>query len=498
MRSQHGDAPGHAPQGLRHLADLDLGAAARRGARLRRRPAQARARARRCGGHHRRQPPAPLCHLRRRAEPRRHRRAGLPGLGGRRDGLRARARRGEVRRRRRTRSRSTRSSPSPTGCRSCARSSTTRSAGSPATIRPTCIPSSTCRSSGREEMRAQRRRRRLVARRDRQGQGRRRQRDALYLGHHRPAQGRDADARQHRPLGRRTATSSTASRPTTRCSPICRWPGSATTSSPTARPMPAPCACACPESPETIVEDRREIGPTYFFAPPRVFENLLTQIMVRMEDAGWLKKRMFHYFLGVARRCGEQILDGKPVGAQGSPALWAGQHAASTRRCRNRMGFSRIRVAYTAGEAIGPELFRFYRSLGINLKQLYGQTEASVYITLQPDGEVYPDTVGKPGPDVEIKIADSGEVLYQEPRRVPQVLQERRGDQRHQDAGRLGAYGRCRLLRPARPPEDHRSRQGRRAASTAARCSRRSISRTASSSIPRCARRWPSARGATT
>ena len=72
---------------------------------------------------------------------------------------------------------------------------------------------------------------------------------------------------------------------------------------------------ACPESPETIVEDRREIGPTYFFAPPRVFENLLTQIMVRMEDAGRLKKGMFHYFLGVARRCGEQILDGKPVGA---------------------------------------------------------------------------------------------------------------------------------------------------------------------------------------
>ena len=79
------------------------------------------------------------------------------------------------------------------------------------------------------------------------------------------------------------------------------------------------------------------------------------------------------------------------------------------------MGFSRIRVAYTAGEAIGPELFRFYRSLGVNLKQLYGMTEASVYITLQPDGEVYSDTVGKPGPDVEIKIADSGEVLFKSP-----------------------------------------------------------------------------------
>jgi long-chain acyl-CoA synthetase len=171
---------------------------------------------------------------------------------------------------------------------------------------------------------------------------------------------------------------------------------------------------ACPESPETIIEDRREIAPTSFFAPPRVFENLLTQIMVRMEDAGRLKKGMFDYFLKVARRSGEQILDGTPVGAKERVLYWLGDKCVYA-PLRNRMGFSKIRVAYTAGEAIGPELFRFYRSLGINLKQLYGQTEASVYITLQPDGEVYPDTVGKPGPEVEIKIADTGEVLYRSP-----------------------------------------------------------------------------------
>jgi long-chain acyl-CoA synthetase len=171
---------------------------------------------------------------------------------------------------------------------------------------------------------------------------------------------------------------------------------------------------ACPEGPETIVEDRREIGPTSFFAPPRVFENLLTQIMVRMEDAGWLKQRMFHYFLGVANRCGERILDGRPVGAS-DRLLYRLGNVLVYGPLRNRMGFSNIRVAYTAGEAIGPELFRFYRSLGINLKQLYGQTEASVFITLQPDGEVYSDTVGKPGPDVEIRIADGGEVLYRSP-----------------------------------------------------------------------------------
>jgi long-chain acyl-CoA synthetase len=175
----------------------------------------------------------------------------------------------------------------------------------------------------------------------------------------------------------------------------------------------AMCVC-CPESPETIVEDRREIGPTYFFAPPRVFENLLTQIMVRMEDASRLKKAMFHYFLGVARRCGERILNREPVGFKERFLYWLGNLLVYA-PLRNRMGLSRTRVAYTAGEAIGPELFKFYRSLGVNLKQLYGQTEASVYVTLQPDGEVYPDTVGKPGPDVEIKIADSGEVLYRSP-----------------------------------------------------------------------------------
>jgi long-chain acyl-CoA synthetase len=173
------------------------------------------------------------------------------------------------------------------------------------------------------------------------------------------------------------------------------------------------CVC-CPESPETVVEDRREIGPTYFFAPPRVFENLLTQIMVRMEDAGAVKRSMFQYFLGVARRCGEPILNRRPVGA-GNRLLYALGDVLVYAPLRNRMGLSRTRVAYTAGEAIGPELFSFYRALGINLKQLYGQTEASVYITQQPDGEVFPETVGKPGKDVEIRIAENGEVLFKSP-----------------------------------------------------------------------------------
>jgi long-chain acyl-CoA synthetase len=171
---------------------------------------------------------------------------------------------------------------------------------------------------------------------------------------------------------------------------------------------------ACPESSETAQEDRREIGPTYFFAPPRVFESMLTLITVRMEDAGKLKKKMFDYFLGVARQSGEKILDGKEVSFGERVKYWLGDKLVYA-PLRNRMGFTNLRVAYTAGEAIGPELFRFYRSLGMNLKQLYGQTEASVFITLQPNGEVYPETVGKPGPGVDIKIAESGEVMFKSP-----------------------------------------------------------------------------------
>ena len=172
---------------------------------------------------------------------------------------------------------------------------------------------------------------------------------------------------------------------------------------------------ACPESPETATADRREIGPTYFFAPPRVFETMLTEITVRMEDAGPFKRRMFKYFLKVAQRAGEKVLDGRTVGFKDRMLYKLGDLLVYA-PLRNQMGFSNLRLAYTAGEAIGPELFSFFRGLGINLKQLYGQTEASVYITLQPDGEVYPETVGKPGPGVEIKIEQpSGEVLFRSP-----------------------------------------------------------------------------------
>ncbi len=170
----------------------------------------------------------------------------------------------------------------------------------------------------------------------------------------------------------------------------------------------------CPESAQTMMTDLREIGPTYYFAPPRIFENMLTTVMIRMEDASPLKRRIFHHFMGFARDVGPKLLDGKDVGL-GARLKYRLGHFLVYAPLKDTLGLRRIRVAYTAGEAIGPEIFDFYRSLGINLKQLYGQTEASVFITQQPDGEVRSDTVGVPSPGVEVRIADSGEVFYRSP-----------------------------------------------------------------------------------
>jgi long-chain acyl-CoA synthetase len=170
----------------------------------------------------------------------------------------------------------------------------------------------------------------------------------------------------------------------------------------------------CPESGDTVLTDLREIGPTYYFAPPRVFENLLTQVMIRMEDASAIKRWMFHFHMDVAKRCGAEILDGKPVSLT-DRLLYAIGNLIVYGPLRNVLGMSRIRVAYTAGAAIGPDLFRFYRSIGINLKQLYGSTETCAYVCLQPDGQIKFDSVGTPAPAVEVRIAGNGEVLVKGP-----------------------------------------------------------------------------------
>ena len=170
----------------------------------------------------------------------------------------------------------------------------------------------------------------------------------------------------------------------------------------------------CPESPDTMQKDLQEVGATYFFAPPRFFEGLLTSVMIRMEDASPIKQRMFKKYIDHAKRVGPALLDGKDVSAGDKLKYKIGQGLVYG-PLLNAVGLSKVRVGYTAGEAIGPEIFEFYRALGINLKQLYGQTEATVFITQQPDGEVRADTVGVPSPDVEIKIGDNGEVFYRSP-----------------------------------------------------------------------------------
>jgi long-chain acyl-CoA synthetase len=173
------------------------------------------------------------------------------------------------------------------------------------------------------------------------------------------------------------------------------------------------CIC-CPESAETVMADMREIGPTYYFAPPRVLEALLTQVSIRMEDAGRVKRWLYRTFMGIARRVGGALLDGRPV-SLADLLLYRLGDLLVYGPLRNVLGMSRVRVAYTAGEAIGPDLFRFYRSIGINLKQLYGSTETSVFVCIQPNGQVKADTVGPAVPGVELKFTPERELLIRSP-----------------------------------------------------------------------------------
>ena len=210
----------------------------------------------------------------------------------------------------------------------------------------------------------------------------------------------------------------------------------------------------CPESSSTVSIDLKEIGPTYYFAPPRIFEGLLTSVMIRMEDASRIKRWLFNRCMDVARRVGPARMDRKPVGTLDG-LLYALGDVLIYGPLRNTLGFSRVRVAYTAGEAIGPDLFTFYRAIGINLKQLYGSTETAVFVCLQPDHEVKPDTVGVPIDGVEIRVADNGEVLirsggllkeyYKNPQATAEV-KTADGWYRSGDAGFLDASGHLKII----------------------------------------------------
>jgi long-chain acyl-CoA synthetase len=210
----------------------------------------------------------------------------------------------------------------------------------------------------------------------------------------------------------------------------------------------------CPESSSTVMIDLKEIGPTYYFAPPRVFEGLLTSVMIRMEDAGAIKRWMFRLCMDVAKRVGPALMDRKPVGLLDRIKYRLGDLLVYG-PLRNNLGFSRVRVAYTAGEAIGPDLFTFYRSIGINLKQLYGSTETAVFVCLQPDDQARADTVGIPISGVEIKVADNGEILvrspgllkgyYKNPAATAEVLTAD-GWYHTSDAGFLDAHGHLKII----------------------------------------------------
>lgn len=210
----------------------------------------------------------------------------------------------------------------------------------------------------------------------------------------------------------------------------------------------------CPESAETVSIDLREIGPTYYFAPPRVFEGMLTAVSIRMEDAARPKRWLYQKFMAVARRCGAEILDGHKV-ALTDRLLYALGNVLIYGPLRNVLGLSRIRVAYTAGAAIGPDLFRFYRSIGINLKQLYGQTETCAYVCIQKNGRVKLNSVGEAAPGIEIKIADNGEVLvkgvsvlkeyYKRPDATAEVM-DAEGYFHTGDAGRIDHDGHLHII----------------------------------------------------
>ncbi|MFZ2389951.1 MAG: AMP-binding protein [Polaromonas sp.] len=210
----------------------------------------------------------------------------------------------------------------------------------------------------------------------------------------------------------------------------------------------------CPESASTVTIDLKEVGPTYYFAPPRIFEGLLTSVMIRMEDAGMLKRKMFEACMNVAKRVGPALMNGESVSAF-DRIKYALGNVLVYGPLRNNLGFSRVRVAYTAGEAIGPDLFSFYRSIGINLKQLYGSTETAVFVCLQPDNEARADTVGVPIRGVEIKVADNGEILvksagllkeyYKNPAATAEVLTAD-GWYHTSDAGFLDTHGHLKII----------------------------------------------------
>jgi long-chain acyl-CoA synthetase len=169
-------------------------------------------------------------------------------------------------------------------------------------------------------------------------------------------------------------------------------------------------AVNCPESPETVQRDLRELGPTSVLAPPRIWENMLTSVQVRAADAPGLKRWVFETFRAVAERAEILRAEGKSVPLGSRLLLRLGEFFVYA-PVRDQLGLDRARWAYTGGAPLGPDTFRFFRAFGVNLKQVYGSTESTGLVSLQPDAEANPTTAGRPCPGIDVKIGERGEVL---------------------------------------------------------------------------------------
>jgi len=165
-----------------------------------------------------------------------------------------------------------------------------------------------------------------------------------------------------------------------------------------------------PEEPETVQTNIREIGPHIMFAPPRIWENMVSQVQVKIEDADRLKRAMFNWAMRVGYRAANAKFDGKPMSAvdrlMSRFAYWL-----VFRNLLDQLGLSNVRWAYTAGAALGPDIFRFYHAMGVNLKQGYGQTETTGICVIHRDDGIKFQTVGTPFPGAEVACDESGEIL---------------------------------------------------------------------------------------
>ena len=218
--------------------------------------------------------------------------------------------------------------------------------------------------------------------------------------------------------------------------------------------------CNCPESPETVQRDLRELGPTALLGPPRIWENMLTALQVKAADASWLKRTVYEYFRRVAERRELLIGDGKPVPATMRLAYRLGEVLVYG-PVRDQLGLRNARWCLTGGAPLGADAFRFFRSFGINLKQIYGATEASALVALQSNDGGRSQHRGPHPARHRSAHRRTRRGAGEGARRVPRLLQAGRGDARCHDAGRLAQDWRCRPHRPARPARHHRPRQGR-------------------------------------